>query len=120
MVRIRKIGYITCASVVAIMSGLGGLILSILLVLIAVVTGTSVDASAATAISGAGVFAVVFIPIVYGVGGFVAGLVLALFYNIAAKASGGMKIQLHGLEAALPEQRHPVEADAPGVPASDA
>ncbi|MEX1028081.1 MAG: hypothetical protein WD049_08780 [Candidatus Paceibacterota bacterium] len=41
-----------------------------------------------------GIGAVVILPIFYGVGGFIGGLITAFIYNIAAKISGGISIKL--------------------------
>lgn len=42
---------------------------------------------------GMGLAAVVVLPILYGILGFIGGLLTALFFNIAAKYTGGLEIE---------------------------
>ena len=41
-----------------------------------------------------GVGAVVFIPVIYGLAGFVGGLISALIYNVIAGMAGGIEVEL--------------------------
>ena len=44
--------------------------------------------------AGLGLLAIVLLPICYGLLGFVAGLISAFFFNLAAKYAGGLEIDV--------------------------
>jgi hypothetical protein len=44
--------------------------------------------------AGLGVVFVIFLPIVYGIAGFIAGVIVAFIYNLVAKWTGGIEFVL--------------------------
>src|ERR1035437_2953921 len=50
--------------------------------------------SSAPAFFGFGIFFIIFIPVIYGVLGFIGGVVAAFLYNIVAKWSGGIEVEV--------------------------
>ena len=50
--------------------------------------------------SGLGVFAVIFFPIMYGIIGFIAGTIYAALYNVVAGWTGGIEMRLEQVPAA--------------------
>lgn len=51
-------------------------------------------ASDAAALSGLGVFAILVFPVIYGIIGLIAGVVISSLYNIVAGWTGGFEIEL--------------------------
>ena len=49
--------------------------------------------------AGLGVFAVIFFPIMYGIIGFIAGLIYAALYNLVASWIGGIEMTLEQMPA---------------------
>lgn len=76
-----------------------GKVLGLLYAILGFIFGAvmSVISVATTGFEGAGMMfgvgAIVFIPIVYGLGGFVGGYITAWIYNFAAKRVGGIEIE---------------------------
>ncbi len=85
--RIRRIGVLQMAKIMAITYALISLIVFIPMMLFMMVAGGS---------SGAGVSAIamLFAPILYGIAGFIGGAIGAFIYNIVAGWVGGMEIEL--------------------------
>jgi hypothetical protein len=44
--------------------------------------------------AGIGMGLALFLPVIYGVGGFIGGIIAAWFYNICAKFVGGIKVEV--------------------------
>jgi len=92
MKEIKKIGVLSAAKIQAIMMALFGLLLGLFYALISASLGASANSLGLGAKLGA--LAIVILPILYAVFGFIAGAVGAFIYNLAAKWIGGLEIEL--------------------------
>lgn len=86
---IRSIDVGSAAKVLGTTYALIGLIIGILSTIGALASDTGVGAGAMTA---GGLFGTLIIIIVYAIGGFIAGVLTAVFYNIVASLVGGIRI----------------------------
>jgi hypothetical protein len=99
---IRKIGVMSLAKLMAVMYAGIGLVLGVLYALFAVIGGGAMMAMGGEEgaalgggmMMGMGLAAVVIAPILYGIGGFIAGLISAFFFNLAAKYTGGLELEV--------------------------
>jgi len=102
--RVSSVDPVSLGKVYGVLGALGGLLIGILYALIGFAMagvasqstpGTSAPPGATAGMVAAftafGVFAIVLFPIFYGVGGFICGLLGGLFYNLAAKMTGGIE-----------------------------
>ena len=89
---INRVGPLSSAKVVGLLYAILGLAMGAIVSLISA-SGAFAQASG-TASPLFGIAAVVFIPIVYGVMGFVMTLILAALYNGLAKLVGGVEIDI--------------------------
>ncbi|HJR73276.1 MAG TPA: hypothetical protein VJ806_06525 [Luteimonas sp.] len=97
---IRRLGVMSVAKISALIGAVIGLLAGLLFFLVSLAGGAASAAGALgdqdpgmTWISGLGAMAIVVLPIVYAVFGFVGGAIQAFFYNIAAKFVGGIRIE---------------------------
>ena len=96
MQEIKKLDVLSVALIVGALYAIMGFFMGLIFALI----GGAFMASAASAgLPGAfglffGLAAIVFLPILYGVLGFIFGALTAFFYNILAPRIGGIKIEL--------------------------
>ena len=88
---INRVGPLSSAKVVGLLYAILGLAMGAIISLISASGGF---AQAGPAVPFFGIAAVVFIPIVYGVMGFVMTLILAALYNGLAKLVGGVEIDV--------------------------
>lgn len=99
---IRKIGVMSLAKLMAVMYAGIGLVLGVLYALFAVVGGGAMMAMGGEEgaalgggmMMGMGLAAVVIAPILYGFFGFIGGLISAFFFNLAAKYTGGLELEV--------------------------
>jgi hypothetical protein len=97
---IKRIRVLSLAKVMGIIyAGMGlvfGLIFSFFALLGAAFGSAFQDASGPEAIFGAlfGVGAVIILPILYGLMGFLGGLLMSALYNLAARAVGGLELEV--------------------------
>ncbi len=90
--RVRRLGILSTAAVSAVLHGLLGVLAGIA---IAVVSLAGLRNPVPFPFGPlAGVAALIAVPVVYAVGGFVLGAVLAAVYNLTARLTGGVKVQL--------------------------
>ncbi len=98
---LQRIGAFSCAKLMGALYALLGLIIGIffslfgLLGAAAGLSGGGEDA-AAGALFGAlfGVGAIILMPVIYGLMGFVGGLIMAWLYNLVARLTGGIELEL--------------------------
>lgn len=97
---IRKIGVLSLGKLLAIMYAFIGALLGLLYALFALIGGGAMMASGSGdaalgggMMMGLGVAAIIVLPILYGILGFIGGLLTALFFNIAARFAGGLEIE---------------------------
>lgn len=95
---IRRVGVLSVAKITGIIAAVVGLFIGVLVFLAGSVAGGAAamgdDASAQglAMFAGMGALAIVLMPIIYGVMGFIGGAIQAFVYNIAARFVGGIRI----------------------------
>ena len=99
---ITKVGVVSLGKLLGIMYAAIGALFGVLYALFAIVGGGAMMAMGGNEgamgggmMMGMGVAAVVVLPVVYGLLGFIGGLITALFFNLAAKYAGGLEIEAH-------------------------
>ena len=100
--QIRRIGVLSLAKVMGIIYAffglLFGLVFSLFALLGAALGGLAAESGeeAAAAVFGLlfGVGAVIALPVLYGLLGFIGGLLTAALYNLAAKVMGGIELEM--------------------------
>ena len=95
---VKRIGVMSSAKLSGMLYALIGLIIGAFVSLVAVL-GVAFGVSSESpfgALGGLifGVAAVIALPILYGVIGFIAGLLMAALYNLVARIAGGLEIEL--------------------------
>ncbi|MBI5530192.1 MAG: hypothetical protein HY918_01695 [Candidatus Doudnabacteria bacterium] len=93
MQKIKRVNAISFGKILGTIYGVLGLVLG--LIVTAIITGNvffTGNKNYATIFFGFG--AIVLIPLVYGLAGFVFGALLGWLYNIAAKRVGGLEIEI--------------------------
>jgi hypothetical protein len=99
---LRRVGPWSVAKVLAIVYGGMGLVFGVIVALISIVgagfAGLSEAEEGMPAFMGAvmGVGAIVFLPLLYGLLGLVLGAVGAALYNLGARFTGGIEVELVG------------------------
>ena len=95
--KLEKFGILSVAKFTAIYGVLIGLLIGIFMaVLSSMVTnvlGAQIGVSFFT-----GYLAIITYPLVYGIGGFIMGIISALLFNLIAKMSGGIEMHFKELE----------------------
>lgn len=94
---LKRIGVLSCGKITGALYALLGLIFGAILSLLSLVGAMAGLASGEDeAVFGLffGVGAIVFVPIFYGLLGFLGGLLTAFLYNIVAGFTGGLELQL--------------------------
>jgi len=95
---LRRVGVLSLGKVFGVLYALMGLIFGAIFALLSLV-GAGIGAASSgsnEAFLGAifGVGAVIFLPIFYGVFGFLGGLLTAALYNLVARIMGGLELEL--------------------------
>lgn len=98
---IRRIGVLSLAKISAVLHGTMGLIFGIIFALASLLGGAfgqaARDAAAPKIISVLfGFGAILLMPLLYAIVGFLIGVVSALVYNFVAKATGGLELETDG------------------------
>ncbi len=93
MVKIKRIGVLSMGKIYGMLCAIMGLIFGAIMTLVSLV-GLAISSSS-TGMFGVlfGVGAIIFLPIVYGVMGFIMGLITALLYNLIASWVGGLEVE---------------------------
>lgn len=99
---IKRIGALSLGKLMGLMYGGIGLLIGAIFGLFSLVGGMaglaaqegSEGAMGAGLMAGMGVAAVVIFPLMYGLMGFIGGLISAVFYNLAARFVGGVELDL--------------------------
>ena len=97
--RIQKVGVFSLGRILGTLYAAGGLMIGAFFSVVALVGGLASQMGGETQMAGIvavvmGVGAIVFFPLLYGLMGFLSGLLMALGYNLAAKVSGGLEIEI--------------------------
>ena len=95
---VKRLGPLSCGKMVGVVYATIGLIIGAIFALLSLV-GAGIGA-ASSGDSGAwlgalfGVGAVIFLPLFYGVMGFICAILGAVIYNLAAKYVGGVEVEM--------------------------
>jgi len=104
--RLRHIAVVQFALVAAVIYALLGVLLALAWwlilspIMIAGMKTSGMNPAGFAALSGIGFFAVLIFPIMYGIIGFIAGLIYAALYNLAARWTGGFELTLEQVPVA--------------------
>ena len=93
-VTVNKIGVLSSGKVMACLYALLGLIVGAIFAVAALIGAAAGGRNEGVAGLLVGVGMVIFMPIFYGVLGFLGGLLMAAIYNLAASVIGGIEIEL--------------------------
>ena len=98
---VRRIGVLSCAKVLGALYAALGLIFGAIITLMSLMGAAMGAALSDGSGVGAGLFgmllgvgAIIALPIFYGLLGFISGALMAWFYNLAAKFTGGIALDL--------------------------
>ncbi len=95
---LKRVGILSCAKLLAILYGVLGLIFGAIISLLAIIGSIAGFASdeAEGAVVGLlfGIGAVVIFPVFYSIMGFIGGALTAGIYNLAARFTGGIELEL--------------------------
>ena len=89
---IHKMGVLSVAKIYAIIMAIVGFIIGIFYAILGAVTVSS--GAPPDVFAGLGVIAIIVVPIIYGIMGFVLGALSAWLYNLLSKWIGGIEIEL--------------------------
>ncbi len=90
---IKKIGVLSLGKILAVLYAIMGLLLALFLVLLPLPMSTMMHSSVAGGpLFGTG--AIIALPIIYGVMGFIAGIIMALVFNVASGVIGGLEVEI--------------------------
>jgi len=97
--QLKRIGPLSCARMAAVLYAALGLIVGFFVsvaALLGMALGSVVEGEPGAALIGLlfGIGAIVLLPIVYGLLGFVCALVGAALYNLVARLTGGIELEL--------------------------
>lgn len=92
--KLKRVSVLSVGLVAAATYALFGLIGGFFITLISVVASGAFDEAGLGFLFGIG--SIIILPIVYGIVGFIAGLISALIYNLVAKFTGGIQMEFGG------------------------
>ncbi|MEO1617018.1 MAG: hypothetical protein AAFV88_14295 [Planctomycetota bacterium] len=92
---LKTVDPVSCGLVLAVFYAILGLLVGGFFSLFAVI-GLAAQEGGAIAGLITGIGAIIVLPLLYGAGGFIGGLIAALIYNVCAGMVGGLKIDLEG------------------------
>jgi hypothetical protein len=101
---LKRVGVLSCGKIAGVLYALIGLIAGAFMALFSLVGAGLAASSGSGDAWGAlfGVGAVIILPILYGVLGFIGGLITAFLYNLIAGWIGGIEIELQDAGPAAP------------------
>jgi len=95
---LKSVGVLSAGKIMGVLGALGGLLGGAMMAVISLLGGVANQqggqGNAAVPAMFVGLGALIFLPILYGIFGFIAGLIYALIYNLAASIIGGLEIEL--------------------------
>ena len=95
LVKIKRIGPLSMGLIQGGIMAFFGIIVGVIYALIGLVfSGVSGDMGMAGIMFGLGFLLVLIIPIIYGIMGFIGGLLMALIYNLIAGWTGGLELDM--------------------------
>jgi hypothetical protein len=93
-VRLKRVGVISSAVFMAAAGAVGGLIAGAMLFMFSLVGAGVGGARPGGGELAMGAGLVVFLPVIYAIFGFIAGIVYSIMYNIIAGMTGGIELEL--------------------------
>ncbi|NEQ29973.1 MAG: hypothetical protein F6K04_03055 [Leptolyngbya sp. SIO4C5] len=93
-VMIKSLDILSVGKIQALILAVFGFILGAFFALMSLSMGSSVGNSPMAGMMG-GIGAIIFIPIVYAIIGFIGGIITAVIYNLAASAIGGIEMEFN-------------------------
>jgi hypothetical protein len=103
MTVVKRVGVLSLGKVLGVLYALLGLIIGAFFSLFALVGAVAAggEGGAATLLFGVG--AIIMFPVLYGIGGFIGGIIVAALYNVVVSVAGGIELELeHAPRAAFP------------------
>jgi len=94
---LKSVGVLSAEKIMGVLGAFGGLIGGAFMALISLLGGVVQQGGHGNAAIPAlfvGVGAIVFLPILYGIFGFIGGMIYALLYNLAAGVIGGLELEI--------------------------
>jgi len=93
---LRRFGVLSLGKFMAVLYAIIGLIFGVLFALVSLIGGGMVggDSGAMGMLGGFGLLSIVIFPVLYAIIGFIAGLIGGLLFNLTAKVSGGIEMDL--------------------------
>ncbi|HEY6543334.1 MAG TPA: hypothetical protein VIZ64_00365 [Dokdonella sp.] len=97
---IKRIGVVKAGVIQACVMALFGLVAGLFMLLFGSMAGGLIGAAGGDGATGmglgmlGGIGAVIFLPIMYGVFGFIAGVIGAAMYNLVARYVGGLELEV--------------------------
>lgn len=91
---VTKIGIASLAKISAAIYALMGLIFGTFMTLTSMTMGSAMGSEGAIIGMIFGIGAIIFLPIFYGIIGFISGVITAFIYNIVAKRIGGLEVEV--------------------------
>jgi hypothetical protein len=93
---LKRVGIVSVAKINAVIGIVIGLIMGIIIGLVSTLFGSAFDMMGGGGFGALGLLAIVIFPIVYGIGGFISGAVVAAIYNFIARIIGGIVLEFEG------------------------
>ncbi|PIN75123.1 hypothetical protein COV18_05215 [Candidatus Woesearchaeota archaeon CG10_big_fil_rev_8_21_14_0_10_37_12] len=91
MRELRKLGVLSAAKVHALICAIFGLVIGVVYAVVGAVAGVT---GGSGLLAGLGLLAIIVLPVLYAIFGFIGGLIVAAIYNIVARWIGGIEIDL--------------------------
>ena len=94
MAEVMRLDVVSVAKTLGAIYGLFGLLFGFFITMFSFIGAAAAGGTAGTIGVILGVGAIIFLPLVYGIMGFVVGALMAVIYNFVAKKFGGIKMDL--------------------------
>jgi hypothetical protein len=92
--KLKKIGVLSMGVNTAVYAGLLGVLIGVMFALFSLMGAGASNMEGAGMLASFGLLSVIIFPIVYGIFGFIGGVIGALFLNIAYKITGGQELEM--------------------------
>jgi hypothetical protein len=90
--RLKKVAPLQLGIVLALLYAMLGLLVAPVFLLVSMFTAKTDAAGSAMPMMIGGMIGILFVPIIYGILGFIGGVLMAFVYNLAAKLTGGIEV----------------------------
>lgn len=91
---LKRIGVLSVGKILGGIYAAMGLLIGALFAMLSIVGASFSEGDQMLPGAGMGIAAVIFIPLIYGVVGFIGGIIMAAFYNVFAGWMGGIELEL--------------------------